>query len=171
MAAKTSIKFHLEPNWDELEKIRKKSMLFLRSHGLSDDSIHTLSMIVSELVENGIKYGDFKKKGASVVVVIRLAAGKITVEVLNPIAESADAHLSKLDQTIRWIRGFQDPLEAYVERITEVSKKPLHDTESCIGLARIASEGNATLDFLLTENSMVRVSAVSHLDGECPMLS
>ena len=54
---KKSIKFNVKPEWDEIEKIRNESAEFLQSHQLTDDTIHSLSMIISELIENGIKYG------------------------------------------------------------------------------------------------------------------
>ncbi|MBW2582816.1 MAG: ATP-binding protein [Deltaproteobacteria bacterium] len=159
-----SIEFDVKPDWDEIEKVRNESADFLQSHELSDDTIHSLSMIISELIENGLKYGDFKTEGNKVVVIINVATNMITVEVLNPVDESAYEHLSKLDKTIQWIRGYQDPFEAYIERIKEVSKKPLHDMESGIGLVRIAYEGNALLDFFVAENNMLNVSVVSNLE-------
>jgi len=163
---KTSIEFAVKPDWDEIEKVRNESVEFLQSHGLSDDTIHSLSMIISELIENGLKYGDFKTKGANVAVIINVATRSVSVEVLNPVDDSAFENLAKLDKTIQWIRGYQDPFEAYIERIKEVSKKPLHDLESGIGLVRIAYEGNALLDFFVAENNMLNVSAVSNLEGE-----
>jgi len=163
-AMNKSIEFDVKPDWDEIEKVRNESADFLQSHELSDDTIHSLSMIISELIENGLKYGDFKTEGNKVVVIINVAANMVTVEVLNPVDESAYEHLSKLDKTIQWIRGYQDPFEAYIERIKEVSKKPLHDMESGIGLVRIAYEGNALLDFFVAENNMLNVSVVSNLE-------
>ena len=159
-----SIEFDVKPDWDEIEKVRNESADFLQSHELSDDTIHSLSMIISELIENGLKYGDFETEGNKVVVIINVAANMVTVEVLNPVDKSAYEHLSKLDKTIQWIRGYQDPFEAYIERIKEVSKKPLHDMESGIGLVRIAYEGNALLDFFVAENNMLNVSVVSNLE-------
>lgn len=161
-----SIEFDVKPDWDEIEKVRNESADFLQSHELSDDTIHSLSMIISELIENGLKYGDFETEGNKVVVIINVAANMVTVEVLNPVDKSAYEHLSKLDKTIQWIRGYQDPFEAYIERIKEVSKKPLHDMESGIGLVRIAYEGNALLDFFVAENNMLNVSVVSNLERE-----
>ncbi len=161
-----SIEFDVKPDWDEIEKVRNESADFLQSHELSDDTIHSLSMIISELIENGLKYGDFETEGNKVVVIINVAANMVTVEVLNPVDKSAYEHLSKLDKTIQWIRGYQDPFEAYIERIKEVSKKPLHDMESGIGLVRIAYEGNALLDFFVAENNMLNVSVISNLERE-----
>ncbi|WP_372682646.1 ATP-binding protein [Desulfosarcina sp.] len=163
---KRSIEFNLKPNWDEIEKIRNESIGFLQSHELSDDTIHSLSMIISELIENGIKYGNFKMIEKSVVVIINIERNTVTIEVLNPVDDNAFNHLSRLDKTIQWIRGYQDPFEAYIERIKEVSKKPLNDKESGIGLVRIAYEGKALLDFFVADNNMLNVSVVSNIEGK-----
>ena len=71
-------------------------------------------------------------------------------------------NLKILDKTIQWIRGFQNPLEAYTERLKEVSKKPLNDENSGLGLVRIAYEGKAILDFFVSENSLLNVSALTY---------
>ena len=163
---KKSIEFNIKPDWDEIEKVRNESAEFLQSHDLSDDTIHSWSMIISELIENGIKYGDFKMVADKVVVVINLERNTVTIEVFNPVDESALKHLSRLDRTIQWIRGYQDPFEAYINRIKEVSQKPLQDNESGIGLVRIAYEGNALLDFFVGDNNLLNVSVVSNLDGD-----
>ena len=168
---KKSIEFNVKPDWDEIEKIRNESAEFLQAHELTDDTIHSLSMIISELIENGIKYGNFKMVENRVVVIINIERGAVTIEVLNPVDENAIKHLSRLDKTIQWIRGYQDPFEAYIERIKEVSKKPLKDTESGIGLVRIAYEGKALLDFFVGENNILNVSVVSNIEGDDRNLS
>jgi len=168
---KKSIEFKVKPEWDEIEKIRNESAEFLQANELTDDTIHSLSMIISELIENGIKYGNFKMVENRVAVIINIDRNTVTIEVLNPVDENADKHLSRLDKTIQWIRGYQDPFEAYIERIKEVSKKPLKDAESGIGLVRIAYEGKALLDFFVGENSILNVSVVANIEGDDRKLS
>ena len=168
---KKSIEFNVKPDWDEIEKIRNESAEFLQSHELTDDTIHSLSMIISELIENGIKYGNFKMMENRVVVIINIEGNIVTIEVLNPVGDNATQHLSRLDKTIQWIRGYQDPFEAYIERLKEVSKKPLKDIESGIGLVRIAYEGKALLDFFVGENNILNVSVVSNIEGDNRSLS
>lgn len=160
-----SIEFKVAPDWDEIEKIRNESAEFLQTHKLSDDTIHSLSMIISELIENGIKYGNFKMVENQLLVIINLERNLVTIEVINPVDKSAFKHLSRLDKTIQWIRGYQDPFEAYIERIKEVSRKPLNDQESGIGLVRIAYEGKALLDFFVGDDNLLNVSVVSNIDG------
>ena len=104
---KKSIEFNVKPDWDEIEKVRNESVDFLQPHELSDDTVHSLSMIISELIENGIKYGNFKMVENRVVVATTIERNTVTIEVLNPVDESAFKHLSRLDQTIQWIRGIK----------------------------------------------------------------
>ena len=161
---KNSIEFDIKPDWSAIEKVRNESTDFFQSHGISDDAVHSLSMIISELIENGIKYGNFSDLANKVFVSLNIDNNNVTIEVNNPVDHQAAHHLSRLDKTVQWIRGFQDPFEAYIKRIKEVSKKPLQDEESGIGLVRIAYEGKALLDFFVGENNMLNVSVVSNLE-------
>lgn len=157
------MKLVVNPKWDEIERARNESAEFFRSHGLPDEAVYGLTMVISELIENSIKYGIFRSPESKVTLDVHLGDTMITVEVINPVDETAQDHLRRLDKTIQWIRGHQDPFEAYVERLKEVSKKPLYDTESGLGLVRIAYEGQAILDFFVSEDNNLSVSAVSDL--------
>jgi|GEM_PF-340761 len=163
---KRSIKLTVSPSWDEIERVRNESDEFLRSHMLPHDTVDALTMVISELIENGVKYGVFKSPENKMIVILNIGQSVITVEVINPVDETAHYHLTRLDRAIQWIRGHQDPFEAYIERLKEVSKRPLHDEESGLGLVRIAYEGGAILDFFVGEDNILNVSAVSNLEGE-----
>lgn len=160
------MKLTVDPEWHEIESARGETELFLRSHGFTDDSTQTLIMVISELIENGIKYGNFKSPEDQVRVNVHMGPNRITIEVVNPVDEKAFHHLKKLDKTIQWIRGYQDPFEAYVEKLKEVSRKPFKDEESGLGLVRIAYEGQAILDFFVGDNGMLNVSAVLNFNGD-----
>jgi hypothetical protein len=161
-----SLKLVVKPIWHEIEVARNKTSNFLETHGLSTESVHALTMVISELIENSIKYGCFSKPEDKVGVDIHLNNQIITAEVINPIDETAYYHLKKLDKTIQWIRGYQDPFEAYVEKLKEISRKPLNDEESGLGLVRIAYEGKAIIDFFVSENGVLNVSAVIKYEGD-----
>ncbi len=156
-------KILLKPEWDEIEKARNEVNDFLRSLGLSDDTVDTFTMVVSELIENSIKYGNFKRPGNSVVVTIHVEKRTVVVEVINPVDNSTQKHLQNLDRSIQWIRGYQDPFQAYVERVKQVSRKPLRDQESGLGLVRIAYEGRSVLDCFVSEDDLLNVSAIADL--------
>ncbi len=154
-----SFKLNIQSDWNEIEKTRNESARFLKTHGLSNEQTHSLVMILSELMENSIKYGDFE--GVSVEVSIDLEIGKnlITIQVNNPVNQSTADHLKRLDKTIQWIRGYQNSFQAYIEKLKVISKKPLEDEESGLGLVRIAYEGKAILDFFVLDN-ILNVSAI-----------
>lgn len=166
---KRFLKLAVKPEWHEIEEARNKTSIFLQSLGLTTDSVHALTMVMSELIENSVKYGYFPLPVDNVEVDIHQNENIITVEVINPVNpvdESAYNHLKKLDKTIQWIRGYQDPFEAYVEKLKEVSRRPLNDEESGLGLVRIAYEGQAILDFFVGEDGSLNVSAVSNFQGD-----
>jgi hypothetical protein len=159
---KGAIQLAMEPKWDEIEKIRNKSRKFLVSQGLAEDSVQAFTMVISELVENSVKYGKFASPANRVIVKINISRNTIIAEVINPVDATAYPNLRKLDKTLQWIRGFQDPFQAYVERIKQVSRKPLDDDFSGLGLVRIAYEGNAIVDFFLSDSNLLNVSVVSN---------
>jgi len=161
---KRSLKLTVKPDWEEIEEVRNTSSAFLKSHGFPGDAVTALTMVISELIENGIKYGNFEAPENNVSLNIDIGSRMVTVEVINPVDETAHDHLKRLDKTIQWIRGYQDPFQAYTERIRAVSKKPLHDKESGLGLVRIAYEGKSILDFFVGEDNILNVSAISILE-------
>lgn len=161
-----TFKLALEPRWEAVDDARRKSIGFLHASRLSVDTAQSLSMVVCELLENGLKYGSFPADSDRLKLEITITETEATVEVLNPFGEAAGGHLRRLDRTVQWIRGFQDPFEAYIEKLKEVAKKPLDDQESGLGLVRIAYEGRAILDFYVPEAGLLNVSAVAHFGQE-----
>lgn len=152
-----SISGIISPEWDQIASARNDSFKFLSSNGMNTDVVDTITMITGELLENAIKYGSIK---SDILYSISIESKTITVEVKNPIEESSDENLRRLDRIIQWIRGYQNPFEAYVEKLKEVAAKPLEDSTSGLGLTRIAYEGQSIVDFYAADNGMISVSAV-----------
>jgi len=156
----------IEPDWDEIEVVRQRCSDFLSSKDFTDDVVHALTMVVSELTENSIKYGTFNNKENKVLVDVFVGHDMVTIEVNNPIGEEALDNLKRLDKMIQGIRGYQDPFEAYIEKMKAVSKRAFSDQESGLGLARIAYEGRAILDFYVNDSDHLCVSTVSYRTPE-----
>jgi hypothetical protein len=154
------LKLNLAPEWDEIEKVRNKSSGFLESHGFSESHINALTMVVSELMENAVKYGSFTGKAGLIDLSIDINKNNVIIEVKCPVDAGEISHLRKLDETIQWIRGFQDPFEAYIVKLKEVATKSLQDKESGLGLVRISYEGQSILDFYVGDDNILSVSAV-----------
>ncbi|MFC1543165.1 ATP-binding protein [Candidatus Neomarinimicrobiota bacterium] len=157
---KNTMKITLSPNWDEIEPLRIQAYDFFGSHELSDNIIHSLVMVLGELLENSVKYGSYKTTDSRIQISINISKKIITIEVTNPVDDTNLNDLKSLDRMVQWVRGYQDPFEAYIERLKEVAKKPLHDKESGLGIVRIAYEGNVILDFFVSEDNLLTVSAV-----------
>lgn len=156
------MKISLEPDWDKIEGTRNIVADYCNSHNLPKSITEAVVMVVSELTENAIKYGYFHSKKNIITVTILLNDDNIIIEVIHPVGQRSYGNLLELDKTIQWIRGFQDPFEAYTEKLREVSKKALNDHSSGLGLVRIAYEGQAILDFFVDERDILNISAVSN---------
>ncbi|HZN95920.1 MAG TPA: ATP-binding protein [Myxococcales bacterium] len=152
----------LVPDWDTVKASWDDCHRFLSEHGLDGDQAYALSMTAQELLENAVKYGGFTNPAQRVELYISLDERDVIIEVKAP-AHGDPARLKKLDDTIQWIRGYQSPFEAYVEKLKQVSAQPYAPGESGLGLARVAYEGQCVLDFYVDETDVLAMSAVHHL--------
>jgi hypothetical protein len=163
-ASRRSIDMTLGPHWDQIEEVRRRTRVFLKNQGLSRELIDAITMVSSELVENGMKYGSFKDSEESLTFNLNIVEKNVIVEVTHPTSASAASHLRRLDKTIQWIRGFQDPFQAYLEKLKEVARRPIGDNESGLGLVRIAYEGKSIIDFFVAEDNALNVSAIAGIE-------
>ena len=161
--SKSELDLLVKSVWPEVGRVNEVVGSFLVSCGLPPDAVAQYTMVVCELVENGIKYGYFESEGSVVRVLVKVVRGSISVQVINPVGESSQAYLAELDRTIQWVRGFQAPFEAYIARMKAISREPIDIDKSGLGLVRITYEGRAVLDFFLDENDTLSVSAVSDI--------
>lgn len=157
-----SLALTISPDWAQLAVVRESTLSFLRRYAVNDNTALAVAMVACELCENATKYGTFGDEN-EIDVLVMLEKARVTVEVRNPIGRREADTLSRLDGMVQWIRGFQDPFEAYLERLKEVSSQSLDHEESGLGLVRIAYEGQSVLDFFVTENHVLAVSAVHHV--------
>lgn len=157
----------IPPRWDGLSDIRRRTETFLSGLGLPRDAVDAVSMVVCELGENAIKYGasrdEQKDDPGQVRFQITASDQEVVVQVQNHIGQGNSDHLDRLDRTVQWIRGYQDPFEAYLQRLKELSSEALDSHESRLGLVRIAYEGQAVLDFYVDEQDVLSVSAIRRL--------
>ncbi len=154
----TPLIFDIPANWDTLSSVTDRARGYFIEAGATPDSAYAMSMITTEFCENAVKYG--AKASAMVKVCLGCNGKEYVVEVSNQVDDSVVEDLQRLDDMVQWIRGFQDPFQAYVERLREVSAQRLDDGRSGLGLVRVAYEGRAVLDFIVNENKRLSVSAV-----------
>lgn len=152
------------PDWAEMNRVYKETNDFLTGQGLSSEAINKYTMVVCELVENGLKYGSFGDGFGEVNVNVKIDDQTIMVQVTNPISQDSESHLVELDKTIQKVRGYQDPFEAYIERMRAISMEPLENARSCLGIVRVTYEGQSVLDFFVDEDNTLSVSAVARIE-------
>jgi len=137
-----ALNLEVKPSWAEIDRARDACVAFLRQQRFADATVDAVSMVTSELVENANKYGEFSSADAAIRIRLSVTDSAIIVEVRNPVGHCSTENLAQLDRMIQWIRGFQDPFEAYVERLRVVSAQSLHHAESGLGLCELPMRAN-----------------------------
>ena len=159
----STLTLHIRPLWDDIEPMRQQVLAFLLAQDMSSDTADAVAMVASELTENATKYGLAAGEEDRIEVTLSMGERSVAVEVKCRVPPREVENLRRLDRMIQWLRGFQDPFEAYVERLNQVSSEGLDSKESGLGLARIAYEGQSILDFYVDSGDVLAVSAVHQL--------
>ncbi len=153
-----TLALRIDPEWDAIKAAWDPCRAMFSRVGFDDDTSYQFSMVAQELLENAVKYGAFRP-GERISLEVRVGRDDVTLEVKSRVGVD-DANLRRFDRMVQWIRGFQDPFEAYVERMKTVSAQPYSNGESGLGLTRIAYEGRCMIDFYVDDESVLAVSAV-----------
>ncbi len=160
-----SLNLTVRPEWDQIARVRERCNSFFKSFHFKEDLRDALCMVASELLENAVKYGDFQNPDQNIEISIEVDDDKVTLEVKSPLDFSGEEeNMRRLDSFVQWIRGYQSPFQAYLERLRLVAAQPLDSDESGLGLVRIAYEGEAILDFYVTEEDCICISAIFSLN-------
>jgi hypothetical protein len=161
METRKILELNVRPVWDELDRVRLECRNFLEERNSSEETKDSLCMIASEILENAIKYGHYTNEFQSIAFKLEDGKEGMSVQSCSPVPSVGMAeNLRKLDTIIQWIRSFQSPFQAYLERLKLIASQPMKDNGSGLGLTRIAYEGEAILDFYVNENHLLFVSAL-----------
>lgn len=165
---KNSIAFKLNPIGNEIAKVGEKGKSFLKSHGFSDDSVQMQIMVIRELIKSGEAFDNQRPSANEMSVHIFIEENTIIAEVRRPVNETThNNQLQKLDEMIQWIRGYRDPYTPAMMIAREASDNFNDNKSNCFGLAKIAYETGAVLDFYVNEDNILNLSAVRHVSGDC----
>jgi hypothetical protein len=136
------------PDWRVLRDLRAFVGKLVDSVADSSDLAARVSMVVTELAENAVKYSGNEKS----VVRLRVepTSNGIRCESEN---EASAINIEQLERTLQLVNE-GDPFEAYSRALTNATE----ETSSRIGLARIRHEGQMQVRCIIT-NSRVRIIA------------
>ena len=141
------------PDWRVLRDLRTFVGKLVTSVIESDDLAARVSMVVTELAENAVKYS---VENASVVrLSVEPTANGIRCETEN---RASAKNIKELEQTLTAVNE-GDPLEAYANALIAVNES---DTSSRIGLARIRHEGQMAVRCVVDQQK-VRIIAEMQL--------
>jgi hypothetical protein len=157
-----SLDLAIAPDWESVKRAWDPCHALLLRAGIPEDDAELLAMVAQELLDNAVKYGSFHD-GDRIALGVRVSEEAVTVQVKSRVGVD-DAHLRRFDRTIQWIRGFQNPFEAYVERLKQLSGHPDAGEQGGLGLTRIAYEGRSIIDFYMEEGDLLAVSAFHRRD-------
>lgn len=160
-----TINLKFKPDPGTIKHATQCSRQFLKSHGLAHGAIQIQATILYGLIKAVMEYGRIQLAEDQIAVTLQVDDGSIQVEVRNAVDQTANDRLEALDRTIQCIRGYQDPFEAYM-KLKHASTELIGSHSSGLNLAQITLKSGATLDFVVDEDSVLRLSAVTRTNRE-----
>ncbi len=165
---KFAIDVPIGPDWENAIRLRDGIISCLGCVFPDADFCKTIGMSICELVENAIKYGDWRAcKKSCFGARVHVSGRSVIIEVSNPVDPTLET-TEVLFSTLEWIRNQPSPLAAYQALLEQAGATG----RSGLGLARICYETGAQLDASLEEGDIVRVrgflsfAAVSRVGSE-----
>jgi hypothetical protein len=151
------------PKWQNIDLLRTAVLNCVAVIVGEGDASETVGIIVSELLENAIKYGSWTDEEQTSVLRLNIAGDheRMNIEVSSPTSPGS-ANYEELMKTLKWIASFTSPRDAYMERIREVAEGT-RDGTSKMGLVRIAHEGPCTLEARLEADNTLVTTAKTYL--------
>lgn len=164
-----NLEMALDPEWETINLVRESLIHHLSVVFRNRSYCDAMSMVVSELMENSIKYGAWDRfNSGQIRVCVRSDAGSgALVQVSNPCTPDSPM-VSRLSNTVARLGVSGSALEMYQQRIVELARNPRSGpTRSGLGLVRVAYEGGCHLDVTIGDDNYVTVSAMFRVpEGE-----
>lgn len=166
MPMQESADFSINTNDSGLEAVIKESNQFLKSHGISEKTVDEQIMVLEEIVKCGTAFDNFAPSDDQTRIGINIDEEVIRIEFSRALSEDAISRIQELDKIIQFINGFQDPFEAFTKMKSDSSSLRRNGFNGD-GLARIAYEGKAMIDFFVNEHNILKLYAIRDLRDEC----
>lgn len=163
-----SIQLNLQHSDVEIETVREKGRDFLKAHGFSEDTVQSQMTILHQLISSVRKFDNLVASKSDMTVLLLIEENAIIVEVSKPVNESSYRRLDELDKTIQSMRTWRypEPFKPCAIDDTEPINSNSQDFKAeGYELAKIVYEKGAVLDFYVSEDKILNLSAVRNLDG------
>lgn len=154
-----SFEFFPKINYDGFKDAADNISDFLKLHGLSTETVQEQVVIAEQLLTACLRYSGSNSSIEKTKIQIHLNGAQVTIEVSNPIDDIENKQLEHLDELIQYLRGYQDPFEAFTNL-----KNASNNGAPGISLAEMAYLKQTTLDFFVSEDNMLNLSAVRNIN-------
>ncbi len=143
-----SIDMAVRNEWRNVDLLRTSVQNCFTAVFADVDGCHAIAMVTGELLENALKYGDWRTRaGDDAVFRLRVHGSQsntVTVSVQNPL-DASDPNSRALHEAIEWINSFPTADAAFKARLMQIAQSDDDEMPSRLGLVRIAFEGNCRL--------------------------
>ncbi|MBN2546789.1 MAG: hypothetical protein JXB50_13400 [Spirochaetes bacterium] len=140
-------KVAFKPNWNFINKIRKKTFYKLKKHDIS--FAEEAKLVASELCENAVKYSKSNSNNNIIKFELNKINDKITISVCSNFIINDD--INKLKEEIDKINRSEEPEKLYTDRLLYLIEN-INIGQSQLGLFRIIYETKYKLDYKITGN-------------------
>ena len=150
---KVDFKYELSPAWELIEKVEENTneLFNIQDKDLKHDTL----MVISELLENAVKYGKSNPQITGIQFRFYADDNKIIIKVSNGVV--ARKHVDDVILHIKKVNASDNPEILYTNRLQELldSRKT---GESKLGIFRISYEGQFKL-FYEYKNEILTITA------------
>ncbi len=147
--------------WSNIELVRTAILNCFAAVFNDMDGCRAVATVISELLENAIKYGDWTTSDMnSLRLSIEGEERAIRVTVEHPVNAGSES-VKVLMNTLTWLNSFPSAADAYRARLCELAENPPQIGISRLGLARVAYEGGCVLTAEIKGNSLRMVGAIT----------
>lgn len=150
------VTINCEPVWGYISCVRSFVTHFF-SLGLQNTvEADKISLAVSELLENAIKYSSGPHIAVDLTIVSGTGQGK---EVIVLVKNDADVrHVDTLKTEISRVNGGDDPEKIYLDKMREAVEKPM--SSAGLGLIRVRLVSRTKLECLINKETEVTVKVL-----------
>ncbi|MCP5500942.1 MAG: hypothetical protein H7A25_13625 [Leptospiraceae bacterium] len=147
--------FHMEvsPLWSLIAEVKNKVSSLMADY--EKGQVEFASMVISELMENAIKYGVSKTDLPYVGVEFTIENSFVNIQISNGIHD--ESLVKDFLKIMQKIMESDNKEELYIMRMQEIMENP-EATGSQLGLYRIASEAQYDLSYSIKNNILTIIA-------------
>jgi hypothetical protein len=142
------LQIEIAPVWDIILQTKKKVRESLLADGIAESLVDFTEIVVSELMENAIKYGAESSELNCIKIGLEVNETDIIVNVTNGFRDEEE--LSSFKSVVEKIDKAENKESLYVERLMEILNNP-DQKGSQFGLFRIVSECGFSISYTIKQ--------------------